>query len=208
MTKSEFIPTIAPIIKREAEKRGYKFPSAIIACAIIESNFGQSQLSAKYFNYFGLKCGSRWKGASVNMKTKEEYTKGTLTTIKDNFRAYDSLEAGVSGYFDFINTKRYANLKTATSAKQYCEFLKADGYATSSSYVNTLVNCMNKYKLYQYDGATATEQVFDNTGRDLTAIAKEVIAGKWGNGTYRKHKLTQAGYNYSEVQQLVNKMLR
>lgn len=39
-------------------------------------------------------------------------------------------------------------------------------------------------------------------------IAKEVLAGKWGNGAERKTKLTQAGYNYSEVQAIVNKLVR
>lgn len=38
-------------------------------------------------------------------------------------------------------------------------------------------------------------------------IAKEVIAGKWGNGTARKKQLTSAGYNYTTIQKLVNKML-
>ena len=35
-------------------------------------------------------------------------------------------------------------------------------------------------------------------------IASEVIAGKWGNGTERKERLTGAGYNYSEIQDIVN----
>ena len=39
-------------------------------------------------------------------------------------------------------------------------------------------------------------------------IAKEVIAGKWGNGSARKKRLTDAGYNYSVIQALVNKMLK
>lgn len=38
-------------------------------------------------------------------------------------------------------------------------------------------------------------------------IAKEVIAGKWGNGSDRRARLTTAGYNYNEVQTLVNSML-
>lgn len=38
-------------------------------------------------------------------------------------------------------------------------------------------------------------------------IAKEVIAGKWGNGQTRKIKLKQAGYNYSEIQVIVNKLI-
>ncbi len=37
-------------------------------------------------------------------------------------------------------------------------------------------------------------------------IAKEVLVGKWGNGQERKNKLTEAGYNYSEIQAIVNKL--
>lgn len=37
-------------------------------------------------------------------------------------------------------------------------------------------------------------------------LAKEVLAGKWGNGTARKTALENAGYNYSEVQQKVNEL--
>lgn len=38
-------------------------------------------------------------------------------------------------------------------------------------------------------------------------IAKEVIAGVWGNGTERKRRLTEAGYNYTEIQSLVNTLV-
>lgn len=37
-------------------------------------------------------------------------------------------------------------------------------------------------------------------------IAREVLAGKWGNGAARKKRLTDAGYNYSVIQALVNKL--
>lgn len=39
------------------------------------------------------------------------------------------------------------------------------------------------------------------------AIAREVIAGKWGNGNQRKQRLTAAGYNYAAIQRLVNRMI-
>lgn len=39
-------------------------------------------------------------------------------------------------------------------------------------------------------------------------IAKEVILGKWGNGSTRKTKLTQAGYDYNAVQKIVNQLLK
>ena len=38
-------------------------------------------------------------------------------------------------------------------------------------------------------------------------IAQEVINGAWGNGADRKNRLTAAGYNYSAIQDIVNKKL-
>ena len=147
----KFITDIAPLIQKAAKKNGYYVASPIIAQACIESNYGISSLGKKYHNYFGMKCGSSWKGKSVNLATKEEYTVGTLTTIRDNFRVYDSMADGVQGYFDFISSKRYANLKTATDPQTYLERIKADKYATSSSYVNTNMNTILKWDLTTWD---------------------------------------------------------
>ena len=43
------------------------------------------------------------------------------------------------------------------------------------------------------------------TKKSNEEIACEVIAGKWGNGTERKNRLTAAGYSYAAVQAIVNK---
>ena len=40
----------------------------------------------------------------------------------------------------------------------------------------------------------------------LDDIAKEIIAGKWGNGEERKQSLINAGYNYEEVQKKVEEL--
>ena len=196
----KFINTIAPIIQEEAKKRGYLVCSPIIAQACIESAFGTSALGYKWHNYFGMKCGSLWRGKSINLRTKEEYN-SRLVPIRDNFRVYDSMEEGVVGYFDFISAKRYANLKTAETANEYLERIKADGYATSSAYVNTNMNCVLKYDLEEWDWLKVSDT------KTIEEIAKEVVDGKWGNGTARKEKLTAAGYDYKAVQKAVNKML-
>ena len=44
--------------------------------------------------------------------------------------------------------------------------------------------------------------------KTIEEVAKEVIAGKWGNGNERKERLTAAGYNYKSVQSKVNKLLK
>ena len=149
-TQETFIMQIAPIIQKYAKVYGSKVASPIIAQACLESAYGKSGL-AKYHNYFGMKAGKNYSGPSVKMKTKEEYQKGVLTEVYANFRTYPDMDAGVKGYFDFISTKRYANLKTATTAEQYLTLIKLDGYATSNSYVKSCMNVVNKYNLKMYD---------------------------------------------------------
>lgn len=38
-------------------------------------------------------------------------------------------------------------------------------------------------------------------------IAKEVLSGEWGSGDQRKKALTNAGYDYAQIQKLVNKVV-
>lgn len=38
------------------------------------------------------------------------------------------------------------------------------------------------------------------------SLAKEVIEGKWGNGAERIRRLTEAGYNATHIQDVVNQM--
>ncbi len=189
-----FIDLIAPKMQEEAKRRGYGIVSTAIAQACIESAWGLSGL-AKYHNYFGMKCGSSWTGKSVNMKTKEEYTVGTLTTIRDNFRAYDSVDEGVKGYYDFISKSRYANLKTAKTPREYAEMLKADGYATSSTYVNTLVNTVISHDLARYDGATPSAPAERANGNPYPEPDKNVRYNSKGNHVrWAQYELNRLGY--------------
>lgn len=44
--------------------------------------------------------------------------------------------------------------------------------------------------------------------KSVNTIAREVLAGKWGDGTDRKSRLTKAGYDYNKVQAAVNKLVK
>lgn len=64
-------------------------------------------------------------------------------------------------------------------------------------------------------GTSATKKTTKKTTTTKTTkkktnqeIAKEVIAGKWGNGNERKKKLAAAGYDYSAIQKIVNLLLK
>ena len=210
MTNNEFIEQIAKCVKKYAYVYGIEVHSPIIAQAILESGWGKSGLASKYHNYFGLKCGSSWKGKSVNMATKEEYKVGTLTNIRDNFRVYDSMEAGVKGYFDFINTSRYANLKGVKNPEEYVRRIKADGYATSSKYVDNIMRVIRDNKRTRFDDKVGENMKKEElTGKVLSGkeiidiLAKRVIKGDYGTGANRKAKL---GELYSIVQKRVNEL--
>lgn len=218
MTHKEFIEVIAKYVIKYANDYGIKVHSPIIAQAILESGWGGSTLASKYNNFFGLKCGGSWKGKSVNMATKEEYTVGTLTDIRANFRVYDSIEDGVKGYFEFINYSRYSNLKGVTNPEEYCRLIKADGYATSSTYVTNLMRVIRDNNLTRFDGTQENVEKEkedmvsgDIVGTQLTGaeiielLAKEVIKGRYGNGNDRKKKL---GELYPIIQKRVNELCK
>lgn len=45
-------------------------------------------------------------------------------------------------------------------------------------------------------------------GKSVEKVAKEVLAGKWGNGSERVKRLTAAGYDAEKVQNAVNKLVK
>ena len=185
--KQKFVDDIAKCVKKYAGSYGISVHSPIIAQAILESGWGKSKLAADYHNYFGMKCGTKWTGPSVNMTTQEEYTAGTLTTIKDNFRVYDNMEDGVKGYFEFIQLSRYENLKGITGPQKYIETIKNDGYATSSTYVDSLMQIIKLYNLTAYDSAESAERE-DIMGSRQAMIAKmkSWIGKNEADGSFRE----------------------
>lgn len=182
-----FINRIAPIIREEGTRRGYPIVSTIIAQSIIEGAAGTSTLAKKpNYNHFGMKAGKNWTGKVVRLRTKEEYVKGQLTTIYADFRVYDNDFECIKGYFDFISTKRYANLKTAHNYREYAERLSEDGYATSKTYVDTLCKTVEKYRLEAYDRPTKADYFKKYTGDTVSiAVALESI-GENASYPYRK----------------------
>lgn len=200
MTHNEFIQKIAGYVQKYAYLYGIEVYSPIIAQAILESGWGESKLASKYHNYFGLKCGSKWKGRSVNLSTKEEYTDGTLTTIKDNFRVYDSMEEGVKGYFEFLQLSRYQNLRGIRDPETYLKTIKADGYATSSTYVENNMRLIRQYSLTKYDDI-GRENTMGRTATDLINVMRSWIGFSESNGKYKQiidlynsHKPLARGY--------------
>ena len=73
-------------------------------------------------------------------------------------------------------------------------------------YPSIMKNCgLNGFTKTKVESNTNTPIAPKKT---VEQLAKEVIDGKWGNGEERKKRLTEAGYNYNEVQKKVNQLLK
>lgn len=63
--------------------------------------------------------------------------------------------------------------------------------------------CKSGYSVFDVNG-----NVVYSTKKSVDEIAREVIQGKWGNGSERKKKLTAAGYDYNTMQKRVNELMK
>ncbi|MFR3228722.1 MAG: glucosaminidase domain-containing protein [Mediterraneibacter gnavus] len=181
MKKEEFIQKIAGYVKKYATAYEIKVCSPIIAQAILESGWGESRLAKDYHNYFGLKCGTKWQGKSVNLATWEEYEAGTAMVISDYFRVFDNMEEGVKGYFELLQLPRYQNLKGITEPGRYLETIWADGYATSSVYVQKNMELIEQYQLMKYD-----ENASGRSAQDVLNVMRSWIGYSEANRKFRQ----------------------
>lgn len=189
MNKSEFIPTIAPLVQAENKKRGYPlFSSVVIAQAICESGWGQSKIMMKANAIFGIKATSDWKGKVYNANTQECYDGVSYTNITACFRAYNSLAESISDYFELITKlERYRKATVAETPLECITAIKNGGYATSPTYINTIMSIINSNNLTQYDNVNNS---VDNSENYIEYIVKSgdtlsEIAQKY-NTTYQK----------------------
>lgn len=218
--KWEFINEIAPKAQMAYNTFGKVKPSVCIGMACIESNYGWGT-NGKRFMYIknailGQKVGSGktattyWPGKFFVAKTQEEYTVGTHIIIKDAFREYDSLTQCIMNYYELLNSNVYKRVSANADYATQMQQIKQCGYMTSSTEVGSVLSIIKSFNLTKYDNVVydEKEQEVKKQQKSINEIAKEVISGKWGNGITRKTKLTLAGYNYKEVQNEVNRILK
>ena len=147
-TDKTFLATLKPYVVYDMKTTGI-LASLTAAQAFIESNKGNSGLTQKANNLFGIK--GEYNGQSVTMPTTEYYN-GVKTKVNAKFRKYPSWLESVADHSRLFNTsKRYANLRGCTDYKAACIYVQQDGYATSPTYANTLISTIEKYKLYEWD---------------------------------------------------------
>lgn len=160
---ANFIERVAPCAQYAYKLLGKVKPSVCIGMACCECGYGTAG-SVKYHSYLGHKVGSGktalkyWDGTFVNLKTKEEYTVGVHTTIVDAFRTYKDMQQCVLNFYELLNTSLYSRVTADADYRTQMKQIKACGYMTSSTEVNTVIKIIEKYNLTKYDFNSGTPE--------------------------------------------------
>lgn len=112
-----------------------------------------------------------------------------LNWFRNYLNPYDIKEEGNYIWLALWNNNENPNVDFPVDFWQYSSKGKLDG----------IQSFVDMDKSYTQDFPQPVENL--KTNEDL---ATEVIQGLWGNGQERKDRLTQAGYNYNEIQKIVN----
>lgn len=151
--KQDFIDKVAPeAVKLKATYQ--VLPSITIAQAILESDWGQSQLTAKYNNLFGVK-GDRTE--NTKEMTTQEYLNGEWKTVTARFRVYASYRDSLLEHAQLFhkgttwNANQYQHFLAAKNYQEAAKTLETDGYATDPGYAEKLIELIQQYHLDDYD---------------------------------------------------------
>jgi flagellum-specific peptidoglycan hydrolase FlgJ len=127
------------------EMKLYNIPASItLAQGIIESNAGQSKLSVKENNHFGIKCKANSKHKCANYADDDP---------DDMFRVFDSAWESYREHSKLLVGSRYKHLTKLKKSnyKGWARGLKKAGYATNPNYDKLIIAIVERYKLYNYD---------------------------------------------------------
>lgn len=147
-----------------------KIPASItMAQAILESGAGNSELSRKSNNHFGIKCKGNWKGASVYHDDD---------TLQECFRAYDSVYQSYKDHSDFLlSQSRYGFLFSLEphDYKGWSYGLKKAGYATNPKYPELLIDYIEKHQLYKLDAMQADTAFKIYVAREIKSMQRAEV---------------------------------
>lgn len=131
-------------------------PSITIGQGILESGWGESELTVKSNNLFGIKADSRWKGDIYKIKSKENYDDEYVSA----FRSYDHMEDSIHDHGKFLSENIRYKEQGLFEAKNYINQAKAlqnAGYSTVKDndgnliYSDKLIRVIRDYNLMSYD---------------------------------------------------------
>ena len=127
--------------------------SVTIAQAILESDWGRSELSTEYNNYFGIKALTKPGSAGVAWFDVWEVIDDEDVIQTEPFRAYNNaVESFVDHGEFFLGNRRYRRaLAVRSDPRAFARAINRAGYATDPDYAPKLIELMDRFDLYIYD---------------------------------------------------------
>ncbi len=129
----------------QLQKEKYGIPASIImAQAILESTYGNSDLVKNANNHFGIKCNTNWDGVGYYKDAEKR---------DECYRVYNTPEESFNDHSIFLKRERYNELFKIkiTEYKKWALGLKKYGYATNPDYAELLIDLIERYQLYNLD---------------------------------------------------------
>ena len=120
--------------------------------------------------------------------------------------------AVIAAHYGLTKTTKTETQYTVTATSKYSDKAKAEEVVAKLIKEGFVANIVEQTITVEVPAAPAKPTpaaIVKSTTpskKSVEEVAKEVYAGKWGNGQDRKDRLTAAGYNYAEIQKLVNKL--
>lgn len=169
MNRTEFIAAIATDAVQDWHESGVP-ASLTIAQAALESNWGNSELTRKANNLFGIK--GTGPAGSVLMPTTE-YRGGVARRENARFRKYGSWAESIADHSRLLQTSRYAGLLHRTG-RQAAYLVAAAGYATDPEYAGKLISLMEKYDLFRFDTQGGDDPMTAEEKKQFEALQEAV----------------------------------
>jgi LysM repeat protein len=180
ISREEYIDRYQLLAIEEMNRSG--IPASItMAQACLESGNGNSILSLKSNNHFGIKCKSTWTGKTVRHDDDEK---------NECFRKYNSVEESFIDHSNFLmDNPRYFSLFQLPPDDYvgWAHGLKKAGYASAPDYANRLLKIIEEYQLYRLDYKMTNEQLA--TLKHTKPRKKEVLNNLVIN-PYQSHQIT------------------
>ncbi|MBT2575575.1 glucosaminidase domain-containing protein [Bacillus sp. ISL-51] len=166
-------------------------PSITLAQAILESDWGNSELAGKARNLFGVK--GDYKGKHVTMNT-DEFEKGKRKTIRAKFRKYSTFFESMDDHAKLFvngtswNKKKYKPVLEAGDYKTAAAALQKSGYATDPDYAEKIKDVIETYNLNEFDKVNESLKAVDLKG----AIKDRSIEDVWSKPSKEPHSIKLA----------------
>ena len=156
------------------QMRKYGIPASVtLAQGILESASGQSELSRKGNNHFGIKATRTWLDGGGR------YLVYTDDKPNEKFCQYASVADSYEHHSLFLRgNKRYSNL-FELSPDDYVGWtrgLQEDGYASSKQYATSLQSLIRQHGLDRYDRKVMQEKGWQSTLTQTTGSTADLAA--------------------------------